>query len=210
MVEITGCVVFSSNSADYLTGLNDIAISNKKYPILSRDARNGIRALEGSGFYVNTDESISTIEFFYTPSALTNSALISTISGGGSASNYSWITSGSISKTNISAIYVNGVNKTSETSISNIFTAGEIYHVVIVYTSAVSDAIKFNHSSLGAVTALYQNIALYPSAFNSTKVTEHYNMYIEKSAAVANDSSITVTEDAPQYYNNDWIVIQNI
>ncbi len=202
--------LFSSTSADYITGLNDIAISSKKYPILSRDARNGIRVLSGSGFYANTTEAISTIEFFYTPSALTNSALVSTVSGDGAESNYSWVTAGSISKTNIAAIYVNGVDKTSQTSISNVFTAGEIYHVVIVYTSAVSDAIKFNHSSAGAVSALYQNIALYPTAFNSTKVTEHYDLYMEKSAAIADDSSITVTEDGPQYYSNDWVVIQNI
>jgi hypothetical protein len=202
--------LFSSTSADYITGLNNIAISSKKYPILSRDARNGIRVLSGSGFYANTTEAISTIEFFYTPSALTNSALVSTVSGDGAASNYSWVTAGSISKTNIAAIYVNGVDKTSQTSISNVFTAGEIYHVVIVYTSAVSDAIKFNHSSAGAVSALYQNIALYPTAFNSTKVIEHYDLYMEKSAAIADDSSITVTEDGPQYYSNDWVVIQNI
>ena len=204
-------VLFSSNSADYITGLNDIAISSKKYSILSRDARNGIKVFQDSGFNLTTDKLVKTIEFFYTPYALTDSKLTSSLADTVYyASNYSWRNTGTVSKSNISAIYINGVDKTSQTSISNVFTVGELHHVVIVFSDPISNDISFNSSLYGAVPALYQNIAIYPSAFNSTKATEHYDLYMEKSAAIADDSSITVTEDGPQYYSNDWVVIQNI
>jgi hypothetical protein len=204
--------VFASNSADYINHFDSdsFTLGSKKYPILSRDSRNGIKAFSNCGFNINTEELISTVEFFYTPSALSNSALISSTSGTGASSNYSWVTAGTISKTNIAAIYVNGVNKTSQTSISNVFIAGEIHHVVIVYTSPVSGALRFNVSASGAVFATYQNIALYPTAFNSTKVSEHYSLYTQRSISIADDSSVTLTENSTSVYNNDWLVIQNI
>lgn len=204
--------VFASNSADYINHLSteSFTLGSKKYPILSRDSRNGIKTFSGCGFNLNTEELISTVEFFYTPSALSNSGLISSVSGTGAASSYSWITSGTVSKTNIAGIYVNGVNKTSQTSISNLFSAGEIYHVVIVYTSPISGVFKFNSSAAGSVAATYQNIALYPTAFDSTKVSEHYALYTQRSISVADDSSMTMTENGTSVYNNDWLVIQNI
>lgn len=204
--------VFASNSADYIDHFDSdsFTLSSKKYPILSRDSRNGITAFYNCGFNLNTEELINTVEFFYTPSALTNGALISSVSGAGATSNYSWVTAGTISKTNIAAIYVNGTDKTSQTSISNVFTAGEMHHVVIVYTSAISGELRFNLSSIGGPVSLYQNIAIYPSSFNSTKVTEHYNLYTQKSNSIADDSLITLTESGVSSYNNDWVVIQSI
>lgn len=204
--------VFASNSADYINHVNteSFTLGSKKYPILSRDSRNGITAFNNCGFNLNTEELISTVEFFYTPSALTNGALLSSTSGLGAASDYSWVTAGTINKTNISAIYVNGTNKTSETLVSNVFAAGELYHVVIVYASPISGALKFNSSSLGGPISRYQNIAIYPSAFNSIKVSEHYSLYTQRSVSLADDSLITMTENSVYSYNNDWLVIQNI
>jgi len=37
----------------------------------------------------------------------------------------------------------------------------------------------------------------------------HYNMHIGRAAAVADDSSITLTENSVEFYNNDWIVLQS-
>jgi hypothetical protein len=204
--------VFASNSADYINHLSteSFTLGSKKYPILSRDSRNGVKTFSSSGFNLNTEELISTVEFFYTPSALSNSGLVSSISGTGAASNYSWITAGTVSKTNVAGIYVNGVNKTSQTLISNLFSAGEIYHVVIVYTSPISGALKFNSSAAGSVSSTYQNIALYQTAFDATKVSQHYSLYTQRSISLADDSSITMTENGTFVYNNDWLVIQNI
>lgn len=110
----------------------------------------------------------------------------------------------------MTAIYVNGVDKTAETNISNVFTAGELYHVIINYNTAIGGDIKFNYSLYGATPSLYQNIAFYEADFTQSDVTTHYDLYTEKAAIVSDDSSFTVTENNPAAYNNDWIVIQSI
>lgn len=154
---------------------------------------------------------VGTVEFFYTPYALTDSGLISSLADTDYfASNYSWRNSGTISKTNIGAIYVNGVNKTSQTNISNVFKLGELHHVVIVFSDPISDAIKFNHSLYGAVPALFQNLALYPTEFDSTKALEHFNLYVGKSPTLITNTLATLTENSVTPYNNDWLVIQNV
>jgi hypothetical protein len=214
-------IAYASNSASYISTLEgvsgvtvyDVTLGNSKFPILSRNSKNGIRTVQDSGFYINTTSSVRTLEFFYTPYLLTDSGLVSTISTGGySASNYSWRNTGTISKSNISAIYVNGVNKTSQTNVANVFKLGQLHHIVIVFTSAVSGQLKFDYSLYGSVPGLFQNLAIYPSAFTSTNVTTHYNLYTSNSVTTVLDNttaSMTVTENSVDYYDNDWIVIQN-
>jgi hypothetical protein len=215
-------IFYSNNSGSYMTTLDNVAgvseyeitTGNNRYPILSRDARNGIRTVQDSGFYLTTQSDVNTLEFFYTPYALTDSGLVSTVSTGGySASNYSWRNTGTISKSNISAIYVNGINKTSETNVSNVFKVGELHHIVIVFSSTVGGNLKFDNSLYGSVAGLFQNLALYQAQFTSTQALQHYNLYILGSTSVINDSSnasITMTENSIEYYDNDWVVIQNV
>lgn len=211
--------MFAQNSTSYITSLEgvsgvtefEIDLSNNLYGILSKDARNGLRVAQDSGFYIRTDRLTKTIEFFYTPDALTDSGLVSSLADTTYfASNYSWRNSGTISKTNISAIYVNGVNKTSQTNVSNVFSEGELHHVVIVFTSPISNNIKFNHSLYGGVPALYQNVTLYESSFNSTVADLHYDLYMGTDPTVLDDSSFTVTENSVTPYNNDWLVYQTV
>ena len=211
--------MYSQNSGSYMGTLEgesgvsalEIDLSNDLYPILSRDRRNGLRVIQDAGFNLTTDRLTKTVEFFYTPDALTDSGLISSLADTTYyASNYSWRNSGTVSKTNISAIYVNGVNKTSQTNVSNVFTAGELHHVLIVFSDPISDKIKFNHSLYGSVPALYQNIALYPDAFDSTSAQLHYNLYLGTASTVIDDSSFTLTENSVEYYNNDWLLYQTV
>ena len=211
--------IYAQNGGSYvstfesLAGISEPAISvgTNKYPILSRNSKNGLRVPADSGFYVNANIPVKTIEFFYTPDALTNSGLVnSTATNGYAASNYSWNGAGAVSKTNINSIYVNGVNKTSANDISNVFTADELHHVVITYTSEISGAIRFSYSLNGTVRSLFQNIGIYETQFTGTEILSHYNLYINKASATASDSTINVTENSVQAYNNDWLVIQNV
>lgn len=211
--------VYFTNSSDYISTLEgasgvlfyDMSVGEKYSTVLFRNKTNGIKASEDSGFYLNTSSSAGTLEFFYTPSTIDNSGLISAASSGSyAAANYSW-SSGTISKTNISAIYVNGVNKTSETSVSNIFKAGQLHHVLIVFTAAVSDKIKFNHSSSGGVPSTYQNISIYPSQFSLIDAVKHYNMYVYKNYTIVyddNSPSVSIAENSANYYDNDWVLFQ--
>ena len=211
---------YAYNGNSYMTtleedaGISDYRITLGKLPydILSRNSRNGLRTVVDSGFEITTTKGVRTLEFFYTPATLTDSGLISTTATNGyAASNISWHNSGAVSKTNISAIYVNGVNKTSQTNVSNIFRAGQLHHVLIVFGSAVSNDIRFNYSVYGSVSALYQYIALYETAFNSTQAAANYDLYIRKqSSSITDSSTTTMTEDGVESYNNDWIVIQNV
>jgi Concanavalin A-like lectin/glucanases superfamily len=201
---------FSTMEGESGVTVYDVTMSNSSYPVLSRHARNGLKTVTDSGFFIQTETLVGTLEFFYTPDSLLTSGLIHTLADGGAASNISWNSLGAMSKTNISAIYINGINKTSETNVSNIFTAGELHHVVIVFSSVVSGPIRFNYGIAGSVPALFQNIAIYPTAFTSQNVTDHLNLYIEKPSVSADDSSFSVTEDAVSIYDNDWLVVKNI
>jgi hypothetical protein len=211
-------VLYSVSNPDYIYTIEgdsgfaskDITMGRIKYPILSRQKLNGLTTANGAGFKINTVESIRTVELFLTLSDLTsNSILSSTASGSFIASGYSWATNGTITKSNISAIYVNGVDKTSQTNISSVFTANELYHVLIVTSGAISGTILFNHKTTGGPSSLYQYIAYYPSAFTSPTALSHYNMHIGRSAVIADDSSITLTENSVEFYDNDWLVLQN-
>jgi Concanavalin A-like lectin/glucanases superfamily len=211
-------IMYAQNSTSYTSTLEgesgptkfEIDLSNNLYPILSRDSRNGLRCIEGSGFNIITTNLIQTIEFFYTPENISNSGLIYSSNGSGYyASHYSW-NSGTVSKSNISAIYVNGTNQINETNPSNIFKVGELHHVIIVFTTPISDKLTFNYSSNGSVRSLYQNIALYESIFDSTMATTHYYLYMGRDAVILNDSSFTITENSVTPYNNDWLVYQTV
>ena len=213
-------ILYAENSASYIETLeNDVSVSsydltfgNVYSEILWRGSKNGLRVAQDSGFHISTSNEINSIQFFYTPSALTDSGLISTTATNGySASTYRWHNSGTLTKSNISAIYVNGVNKTSETNVSDVFKENELHHVLIVFGATVSGEIKFNHSLYGAVPAIYQNIALYPDELTSSQATNLYNLYIYKDYEIINaapSASINMTENSVNYYNNDWLVIQ--
>jgi hypothetical protein len=195
-------------------GISDYRITLGKLPydILSRNSRNGLRTVVDSGFEITTTKGVRTLEFFYTPTAITDSGLVSsTATNGYSASVINWHNSGTVSKTNISALYVNGVNKTSEANVSAIFKPGQLHHVIVVFSSAISNDIRFNYSLYGSVSALYQYITLYETAFNSTQAAANYDLYIRKqSSSITDSSTVTTTEDGVESYNNDWIVIQSV
>lgn len=194
----------------YNTGLEithyekEYHLGSAVFDILSRDEKNGLRCSTNGGFSLINSLPVKSVEFFYTPSGLVTSGLVSA-----SGTNYSW-SSGAISKTNILAIYVNGVNKTSETDINNVFKDQEICHVVIVFNTSISTDIIFNYSSLGSTPSIYQNLAIYESELNSSKALEHYNLYTASASSTADDSSMTLTENSVKYYNNDWLVIQSV
>jgi len=211
-------ILYSQTNGDYLNTLDglsgatikEITTGRISHPILSRHKNNGLRTGSASGFKVNTSESIRTIEFFLTLSALTaNCILFSSADGTYVASKFAWGNTGTIDKTNISSIHVNGIDKTSATNISTVFTADELYHIVIVTSGPITGPIRFNYLSSGGPSSLYQYLSYYPEAFTSQNAIDHYNMHIGRTSSVADDSSVALTENAVNFYNNDWIVIQN-
>jgi hypothetical protein len=214
-------ILNSNNGASYISTLEnasgqtafDIAIGSDYKNILFRNPRNGIKTVQDSGFYVNTESPVFAIEFFYTPDDIQNTGLINVLSTGPySAATYRWHNTGTVTKSNVSHIYVNGTDVTSETSALNIFKPNELNHVLIVFAQEVSGQIKFADSIYGSVPSLFQNIALYPSQDSADLALSNYSIYTGGSTESVQDSqtsSILMTENSVNYYNNDRIVISS-
>ena len=203
--------IFADNYGDKITSTDDYYLGSLNYPILSRNYMNGIRCKVDGGFVLNTKMPVSTLEFFYTPNSYSDSGLVSSTSTNGyTASNISWRNSGLISKTNIAKIYVNNVDKTSVTNVSDLFVLDQPHHVVIEYASPISEDITFNSSLYGGTQGLYKNIAIYEKAFTAGDVETHFELYTGKPVESITEPAITLTELEPVYYNNDWIVIQSV
>jgi hypothetical protein len=188
----------------------DYDLSSDDYPILLRNKNNGIRPY-GSGFPVNTLMNVRTIEMFFTPISLSTNYLFYN-----SSAQYSWNASGVVSKTGISAIYVNGVDRTSSTNVNSFMSPDEIYHIVIVLAAAATSQIWFNVKVIGGTWSnsgprnLYKNIAIYPTAFTSNIAISHYGLYTQRPATLSEDTSMSITEDAYKVHDYDWIVVKNV
>lgn len=208
-------LMYATNTTSYISQNVDdnlyparAYLGETKYPILSRNRLNGVRSKEDSGFLLNMTKPTSTIEFFYTPESLSESGLI--YKSESVAAGYTWSSSGSITKTNIAAIYVNGLDKTSQTNISNVFTSKELHHVVVVLTSEIDNNIKLNYSLSGSNESVYQYISLYDYQFDQAKVSSHYNLFVNGSPLESTEPSFSITENSVTPLDYDWLVVQNI
>jgi hypothetical protein len=203
--------VYADNYGDIISSSTEYYLGSLNYPLLSRHYDNGIRTKAGAGFNLTTTGSVKSLEMFLTPSALTANTLLDTVSTGSyAASRYSWTNDGTITKTNILKIYVNGIDKTSQTNISGVFSANQLHHIIIVLTQPASGILKFNYLVSGGPSCLYNNIAIYAKELTSTIAAIHYDLYVGRPAISVQDLAITMTEKGIESYNNDWIVLQSI
>lgn len=200
--------IFGTTGGEYVEPLSTYkyTVGNKNYPLLARDKRNGLSLIGDGGFKINTSQKITTVEFIYTKTSSSVGGFISGLSSTDQQVYYRW-TNGTVSHSGISALYINGVS--SLNSIASI-TNNEICHIAIVLSEDITGEIVFNMGSSAGKTATYKNIALYETALNQTKITNHYNMYKSKPAGSSDDTEFTVTEESTLVHNNDWLVIQNV
>jgi len=248
--------LYSTVSSSYISQIIDDSdyspnafIGDKQYPLLARNAYDGISSKEDSGFYLNMSSPCNTLEFFYTPISLVQSGLIyrpeiviedlsgglyntsytglDVVDGGLYNSSYTqsydagtvpldigvsylWSEEGEISKSNIKKIYVNGVDKTLETDISEVFAPGEMSHVVIFFENTITNQVKMNYSPDGSNESRYQYISTYGYEIGEELVLDHYETYINGSPTLVVEPSFSMTENSVEVYDNDWIVIQNV
>jgi len=203
--------VYADNYGDTITSSTEYYLGSLNYPLLSRHYDNGIRTKAGAGFNLTTTGSVKSLEMFLTPSDLTANTLLDVASTGSyTASRYSWTNGGTITKTNMLKIYVNGVDKTSQTNIANVFSANQLHHIVLVLTQPASGILKFNYSGSGGPSCLYNNIAIYAKELTASIAATHYDLYVGRPSVSVLDPSIIMTEKDIQSYNNDWIVLQSI
>lgn len=200
--------IFADNYGDKITSTTDYYLGSLNYPVLSRNYMNGIRAKSGEGFDMTTSNSIKSVEMLFTPTTLASNTLL--YSTGGTTTRLAWNGSGSISKANIDKLYINNVDVSSATDITNYLVDNEPHHVVIVFTNPISGTIQFNYESTGGLDNLYKNIATYESELTAGQVETHFELYTGKPVESITESAMTLTELSPVYYNNDWIVLQSI
>jgi hypothetical protein len=200
-------LVYADNSNSYIGSNSQFRVGSLNYSPLIRHYNNGIRAKSGYGFDSNAGLNISTVEMFFTPKTNGANTLFYHAASG---TKYAWNGSQTVSKASISALYVNGVDKTSQTNVNNFLVPGEPHHIVLVFASPITGVFKFNYETSGGLDNLYNNIALYPRALSVTEVDTHFDLYCGRPSTSVVDPAINVTEAAPEYYDNDWIVVQSI
>jgi hypothetical protein len=200
-------LIYADNHNSYIESDNQFAVGSLNYSPILRHYNNGIRPNSGYGFKMNTGLNINTIEMFFTPKTTGANTLFYDPT---TSTKYAWNGSGTVSKASISAFYVNGVDKTSQTNISNFLVAGEPHHIILVLSAPVTGNLQFNYQTTGGPDNLYNNIAIYNRSLTQADVTTHFNLYCGRPATVVTDPVIDLTELSPVYYDNDWIVLQSI
>lgn len=184
---------YADNSSDRIYSLSDYSLSRYNHPIISYNDYNGLRMYNGGGFNIDSANSVRSLELIFTPSmGTTQNVLFSS-----NSKIFEWSSTGVINKSGISAIYVNGVNHSSATNISEFLTKGMPHHIVLVLSSAATSNIRFNYNQNGSVSGgdnLYSNIALYPDALTSDQATNHYQLYTHQYVLSVSDTSLSLAE----------------
>jgi len=190
----------------------EISISNSNTNILLRESDNGIITSD-SAFYVDTLKDIQSLEMIFSPKSLSSGYLFYNKTGG-TESYISWSANGTITKSNISGLYINGQDITSETNIEEYLYIDEPNYILIKTSSEITGEIWLNGKQDGGDRSgvlddnMYQNIAIYESS--SIDHLKHYNLYIGKDVIEANDSVIEITEEAVKTYSRDRVLLNNL
>jgi hypothetical protein len=181
---------YSDNSGLYLTSNYDYSLPEFNYRILSYNKNNGLKMLNGHGFSINNAPSTKAIELIFTPASGEN-VLVSAQS-----KSFRWDSDGLITKSGVASIYVNGINRTSETNIWDFLILNVPHHIVINFTSeAVS--MKFNQNqddSKYGLGSMYNNLAIYPEVLSEATILNHYLMYTDNIIKQVDDSLINISE----------------
>jgi len=182
---------YCDNFGYYISSNYDYSLPRSNSTILSYNKNNGLKMYSGHGFTINSDLSTRTIELIFTPDGSQN-VLFSAPS-----KIYEWDNLGAITKTGVSSIYVNGINRTSATNISEFFSNSLPHYVVIVLSTAASTSLKFNQNQTDSKSGgknMYNNLSIYPTAFTEYDVARHYQLYTDNIVNSISDSLVSVSE----------------
>ncbi len=197
--------LFADNFGDKISSSSDYYLGGSNYHVLSRENENGIKPKNNNGFNLTTTSDLKTIEFFFTPEDISATTLFFDPTTG---TKYGWNASGTVSKASISKVYVNGVEKTTETSVTPFIVPKQPHHIVLVLSQLVTGEIRFNYeNSGGGASHLYNNIMIYQNTLTGAQVLSHFNLYVSKPYLGVAEPTITLTESSLKFYNNDYVVL---
>lgn len=184
--------VYADNSGAKIYSDYDYSLGYYNYPVRMQNKYNGLSMLDGHGFSADLPISPKTIELFFTPRGSANVLFSS------DSSQFAWSESGAITKNGIQAIYVNGINRTSDTNISTFFLRDISHHVIIVLSSAAT-SIKFNQNQSGSVygsSSTYNNISFYEKDFTEAEAEHNYKLYCSDNSFLVEDPGMVISESS--------------
>jgi hypothetical protein len=183
---------YSDNGGGKVYSDYDYSLGYYNYPVRMQNRYNGLSMTSGHGFSVDLPIQPRTIEMFFTPREGKNVLFSS------NAASFSWTNAGAITKSGISAIYINGINRTTSTNVSDFFLSGVSHHILIVL-SAVATGIKLNQNQSGSEyggSNTYSNLAFYESPFTASEALKNYKLYCSENSFTVQDPGITFSESA--------------
>jgi hypothetical protein len=186
----TGKDFYSDNSGYYISSAYDYSLPKFNSKTLSYNKNNGLTMYDGHGFSLNSVPAVSCLELIFTPQYNQN-VLFS-----GATKKYEWDNAGAVTKTGISSIYVNGIDRTSDTNVWNFLVVDTPHHIVINLTSSDTN-IKFNQNqndSKSGLGHMYNNVAVYESNLSLNTISNHYLLYTGNTVNQISDTSFSLAE----------------
>ncbi len=183
---------YSDNGGGKIYSDYDYSLGYYNYPVRMQNKYNGLTMQSGYGFSVDLPIQPRTIEMFFTPREGKNILFSS------ASASLSWTNSGVITKNGISAIYVNGVNRTTSTNVSQFLLNGVSHHILIVLNAGATN-IKLNQNQSGSEyggSNTYSNLAFYETPFTAPEALKNYKLYCSENSFTVQDPGITFSESA--------------
>ena len=190
----------------------EISISNDNSNILLRNNDNGITT-SNSVFYIDTLKDVKSLEMIFFPKSLSTGYLFYNKTGS-TESYISWAADGTISKNNITGLFINGQDLSSVSNISSYLYLEDPNYILIETTSSMTGQIWINgkqdegNRSGVLDDNMYQNIAIYESDLIDHQL--HYGLYTGVSKIIVEDSVINITEEAVKTYSRDRVLLNNL
>jgi hypothetical protein len=195
---------YCDNFGYYISSEYDYSLPSSNSRILSYNKNNGLSMYQGHGFQINSDLSTQTIELIFTSDGGQN-VLFS-----GPSSIYEWDSQGVINKAGVSSVYVNGINRTNSTNISDFISTGCPHHIIIVLSTPIGSNLKFNQNQADTKSGgknLYNNLAIYPTQFTQYTATRHYLLYTDNLTEQVTDSMMAVFESLSGTDSTPYLVL---
>jgi hypothetical protein len=123
---------------------------------------------------------------------------------------YEWSNSGVISKSGVDSIYVNGIDVTLATNISEFFVPRATHHIIVILSGIVTEGLKFNQNqsdSKSGGSNTYNNLAIYDYELSEYQIAKHYLLYKEIDSEPISDTSFSIVESTAGTNSTPYIVI---
>jgi hypothetical protein len=194
---------YGDNSNLKIYSSYDYGLDKYNNPILSHDYFNGLRMYNGHGFNLQLPALSNAVEVIFSPVGEGN-----VLFANGDAF-YKWDISGAISQSGIDSIYINGIDRSSQTNIFPYLTNMSPHHIVLNLSDAASGIASFNSSVDGLESGgsnTYSNIAIYESQLSPAEIEENYKLYTDRILYSISDTSLTLNESVQGSDNTGYFI----